>query len=87
MNKKRKYQTVRAEREPKPEVIQFPCSVQVKVGDVVMRRPISFSDTDSKNAQLMRGVVVWVHPKGRFHVVEFGEGRKAVRESFSGVNK
>lgn len=66
------------------EIMQFPSSGFVHVGDIVMRRPISFSDTDSKNAQLMRGVVVWVHPKGRFHVVEFGKG---VRESFSGVSK
>lgn len=87
MKKKRNYQTVRSEREPKPEVIQLPGSGQVEVGDVVMRRPISFSDTDSKNTQLMRGVVVWIHPKGRFHVVEFGEGSKAIRESFSGVRR
>lgn len=87
MKKKRKYQTVRAEREPEPKVIQLPNSNQVEAGDVVMRRPISFSDTDSKNAKLMRGTVVWVHPKGRYHVVEFGEGSKAIRESFSGVSK
>ena len=55
---------------------------RVQVGDVVYRKPISFSDSDAKNAQTMRGTVVWVHPAGRFHVVEFEKG---VRESFMGV--
>lgn len=59
-----------------------PC---VRIGDIVMRKPISFSESDAKNASLMRGKVVWIHPKGRFHVVEFGEGSKAIRESFKGV--
>lgn len=35
---------------------------RVQVGDVVYRKPISFSDSDAKNAQTMRGTVVWVHP-------------------------
>ena len=39
---------------------------------------------DAKNAQTMRGAVVWVHPAGRFHVVEFEKG---VRESFMGVRR
>ena len=49
---------------------------RVRVGDV------SFSDSDAKNARLLRGTVVYVHPAGRFHVVEFEKG---VRESFMGV--
>lgn len=57
---------------------------RVRVGDIVQRRPVSFSDSDSKNARLMRGKVVYVHPAGRFHVVEFEKG---VRESFMGVAK
>ena len=56
----------------------------VQVGDVVYRKPVSFSDSDAKNAQTMRGAVVWVHPAGRFHVVEFEKG---VRESFAGVRR
>ena len=44
---------------------------RIRVGDVVYRKPISFSDSDAKNAQTMCGTVVWVHPTGRFHVVEF----------------
>lgn len=54
---------------------------RVRVGDV-QRRPVSFSDSDAKNARLLRGTVVYVHPAGRFHVVEFEKG---VRESFMGV--
>lgn len=57
---------------------------RVRVGDVVYRKPISFSDSDAKNAQTMCGTVVWVHPAGRFHVVEFEKG---VRESFMGVQR
>ena len=53
-------------------------------GGRVHRKPISFSDSDAKNAQTMRGTVVWVHPAGRFHVVEFEKG---VRESFMGVQR
>lgn len=61
---------------------------RVQVGDVVTRRPITFTDTakdSSEGPRLLHGTVVYVHPRGRFHVVEFGEGCKAVRESFAGV--
>ena len=56
----------------------------VRVGDTVQRRPVSFSDSDAKNARLLRGTVVYVHPAGRFHVVEIEKG---VRESFAGVRR
>lgn len=56
----------------------------VRVGDTVQRRPVSFSDSDAKNARLLRGTVVYVHPAGRFHVVEFEKG---VRERFMGVQR
>lgn len=56
----------------------------LEMGDTVQRRPVSFSDSDAKNARLMRGKVVYVHPAGRFHVVEFEKG---VRESFMGVRR
>ena len=52
----------------------------VVVGDTVTRRPTTFSGEGG--AKLMRGTVVYVHPKGRFHVVEFARG---IRESFYGV--
>ena len=54
----------------------------VKIGDKVARRPVSFSDSAEKGAKTLRGTVVYVHPKGRFHVVEFEKG---IRESFAGV--
>lgn len=57
---------------------------RVRVGDVVYRQPISFSDSEAKNARTMRGTVVYVHPAGRFHVVEFEKG---VKESFAGVKR
>ena len=56
----------------------------LKVGDTVQRRPISFSDSDAKNARLLRGTVVYIHPDSRFHVVEFEKG---IRESFMGVQR
>lgn len=56
----------------------------VRVGDTVQRRPISFSDSDAKNARLLRGTVVYIHPASRFHVVEFEKG---IRESFMGVQR
>mgnify|MGYP005772555101 FL=1 len=34
----------------------------VRVGDTVQRRPVSFSDSDAKNARLLWGTVVYVHP-------------------------
>ena len=72
--------------EPEPEQKVIPISTgRVQVGDIVTRKPITFSDNDSKNAGWLQGRVVWVHPLGRFHVVEFGDGRRAIRESFWGV--
>nr|DAZ75803.1 MAG TPA: hypothetical protein [Caudoviricetes sp.] len=59
----------------------------IKVGDRVTRRPISFTDSvdGGKTARKMAGTVIYVHPQGRYHVVEFGQGAKAVRESFRGI--
>lgn len=90
MKKKRKrYQTVQPTPEPAPEpekVIPITTG-RVQVGDMVKRKPITFSDSDKKDAGWKIGRVVWIHPLGRFHVVEFGEGQQAVRESFMGVRK
>lgn len=90
MKKKlKRYQTVRPTPEPAPEPRKIiPISAgRVQVGDMVKRKPIIFSDSDRKYAGWMWGRVIWIHPLGRFHVVEFGEGRRAVRESFMGVRK
>ena len=58
----------------------------MKIGEKVTRIPQSFSDIDIKtgkqNQRPMRATVVYIHSKGRFHVVQFGSG---VRESFAGV--
>lgn len=87
--KRKKYQTVQPAPEPTPEPAKIiPISAgRVQVGDIVTRKPITFTEKDYKTDRRMRGRVVWVHPLGRFHVVEFGEGRQAVRESFMGVAK
>lgn len=64
-------------------------SVTVQVGDRVMRRPQTFGkkkDAITGETEPMRGtVVVYVHPKGRFHTVEFATDGGAIRESFLGV--
>lgn len=84
MKKKRKrYTTVRSDRTEELRS-ESATGGRVQVGDVVYRKPISFSGSDAKNAQTMRGTVVWVPPAGRFHVVEFEKG---VRESFMGVQR
>ena len=64
-----------------------PAGPPIKVGDLVTRRPASFTDSVDgvKAARKMAGTVVYVHPQGRYHVVEFGQGAKAVRESFRGI--
>jgi hypothetical protein len=83
--KRKKYQTVQP--TPGPEKVIPITAGRVQVGDIVKRKPITFSDHDRKDAGWMLGRVIWIHPLGRFHVVEFGEGRQAVRESFMGVRK
>lgn len=56
-----------------------------------MRKPVTFSRYDEdlkKHTQAaMRGKVVYVHPQGRFHTVEFMTGGGPIRESFQGVGK
>lgn len=86
---RKKYQTVQPTPEPVPEPKKaiLISAGRVQVGDIVKRKPITFSDSDSKNAGWLLGRVIWIHPLDRFHVVEFGEGRQAVRESFMGVRK
>ena len=85
--KRKKYQTVQPTPKPAPEPEKaIPINEDsVHEGNLVKREPITFSDNDKKDAGWMVGRVVWIHPLGRFHVVEFGEGRRAVRESFLGV--
>lgn len=57
----------------------------VMVGDIVTRHPIIFSDHSYKNYKPLSGKVIYVHPKGRFHVVEFTGKIGTIREAFLGV--
>lgn len=67
--------------------MSIPACAPLCVGDVVTRRPTIFSDTRKEDSELKRGKVVYVHPGGRFHIVEFEAGDSAVRESFTGVER
>lgn len=84
--KKLKARTKTPEMAREPEAVPAAPVGSVRVGDSVLRQPVTFTDsvTDSKVARVMRGTVVYVHPKGRFHVVEFSRG---IRESFMGVQR
>lgn len=61
----------------------------VSVGDRVTRTPETFCDYDFKARKAirrpMRGTVVYVHPRGRYHTVAFDLPGAVVRESFPGV--
>lgn len=65
----------------------------MKIGDKVTRTPVTFGnysecEEDGKNVKrknTAKGVVVYIHPKGRYHTVEFKLWGGTVRESFDGV--
>lgn len=60
----------------------------VKVGDKVRRVSEILSQQDAENHSVrrtMQGRVVWIHPRGRFHEVEFELRGGPVRECFQGV--
>lgn len=64
----------------------------LQVRQKVTRTPKTFGEftTDEVGFRMkgkpMRGVVVFVRPKGRFHVVEFANQRgDTIRETFDGV--
>lgn len=57
----------------------------VRVGDAVIRTPVTFPEVDKYGRGRcgpMRGKVVYVHRRGRYHVVQFESG---IREAFQGV--
>ena len=62
---------------------------KVRVGDTVTRAPYGLlSDKGDKTVKYLRGTVIYVHPLGRFHTVEFKNVfGDSYRESFSGVMK
>lgn len=74
------------EEEPvvEPEPVRFDSGL--KVGDKVSRKPITFGGAEETLRPRTRsGTVVYIHPKGRYHVVAFEVGHGVLRESFSGV--
>lgn len=63
--------------------------MKVKIGDVVKRKPLSFYMTaeEAKAGSTRTGTVVYVHPFGHYHTVEFDTRGGPIRESFHGVEK
>ena len=63
----------------------------MQVGDRVTRAPETFLEGQELKARehakprAMTGRVVYIHPRGRYHVVEFEVAGHRVRESFKGV--
>lgn len=90
MKKKRKRPVLfaRAKTESAPEIMAPVDGLPVRVGDTVTRQAISFSGASEGYGRKTRtGTVVYVHPQGRFHTVEFGFSRGSVRECFAGVGR
>lgn len=60
----------------------------MKLGQIVTRYPETVCELDDKARTIkkpMKGRVVYIHPKGRYHTVEFELRGGTVRESFLGV--
>lgn len=79
------------QRYGKLEVVE-PDAPKVKVGDIVERVPQTFYAFDEKgrpNYRPLTGTVIFVHPEGRYHVVEWTFKKawhtERIRESFMGV--
>lgn len=54
-----------------------------KVGDVVYLVPsFMFCESDHSRNIPMKGIVRWVHPKGRYYLVEFDTRGGVIRECF-----
>lgn len=60
-------------------------NVFVQMGERVRRIPITLSCSVDRSIRPMEGWVVYIHPKGRFHVVEFLTRGGPLRESFAGI--
>lgn len=60
----------------------------MQVGDKVIRTPLTFVDKiNVKNERHapMKGTVVYIHPEGRYHTVEFEMLGGKIKESFKGI--
>ena len=56
----------------------------LSVGDWVTRHPATLFGTETPlNRKLLKCQVVYIHPRGRYHVVDFG----GFRESFPGAQR
>lgn len=60
----------------------------LRIGDIVRRMPsVHIGDNGWKIGGTVKGEVVYIHPKGRYHVVRFDFPGGSFRESFTGVNE
>lgn len=62
--------------------------MNVRIGQKVVRTPETIrvmSDKLKLESRPMRGKVTYIHPDGRFHVVEFDSPCGPIRECFAGV--
>lgn len=60
----------------------------MKIGQIVERLPETICEMDDKARAIkkpLRGRVVYIHPKGRYHTVEFELRGGKVRETFPGT--
>lgn len=63
----------------------------MKIGDKVRRRPVTFGgvESDQKKGPGLRrefiGVVLYIHPEGWYHLVEFSVRGGKIRECFPGA--
>lgn len=60
----------------------------MKIGQKVRRVPLSLTQTTDSGKQEhrpMTGKVVYIHPRKRYHLVEFETWGGTVRECFQGV--
>lgn len=59
----------------------------VRLGDSVVRCPVTLYSNEKEVRKNRRGTVVYIHPLNRFHTVQFGDGKRVLRESFLGVER
>jgi len=60
---------------------------EVQVGDRVVRSCVAIAGLDPRRPLRLRGTVVWIHPKGRYHMVEFKTPGGPLLECFQGLRK
>lgn len=61
----------------------------MRIGQKVRRVPLSLTQTTDSGKQEhrpMTGKVVYIHPQGRYHIVEFEVCGGTVRECFDGTS-